>query len=159
VSPARHAHVENRERRWNNRNAWHIPAQALTSDGIIGHGFHIIRGKDMIDAYLYGSMQVLGVRHEADLKIIQDRVVANWWRRQGHVVDTTDVADILAAGPEILVVGMGQPGQMRVAESLRTVLKDANIALVEEPTAGAIQTFNRFHAQGRRVAGAFHLTC
>ena len=33
------------------------------------------------------------------------------------------------------------------------------IELIEEPTATALQTFNRLQGEGKNVAGAFHLTC
>jgi len=53
------------------------------------------------------------------VKIIGKRVVADWWRQQGHVLDALDVDDILSARPEYLVVGRGSPGNMVVAENLR----------------------------------------
>jgi hypothetical protein len=104
-------------------------------------------------------MDIGGCRYHADLKIVDGRVVPDWWRQQAHVLDVLDVDDILAAAPEILVVGMGQPGMLRVADSLRATLVDRGIELIEEPTAGAAKSFNRFYLEGKHVAAAFHLTC
>jgi hypothetical protein len=75
------------------------------------------------------------------------------------VLHVFDVDDILVAAPEILIVGMGQPGMMRVAETLRATLVASGIELTEEPTAKAVQSFNRLCLEGKRVAAAFHLTC
>lgn len=113
----------------------------------------------MIGHYQFGAMTVGGKIYRNDLKIIDDEVISRWWRKEGHTCDIEDVQDILASGPETLVVGMGQPGRMHVTDSLRKVLKDARIELIEQPTAEAVQTFNRLHGRGKRVAGAFHLTC
>ena len=83
----------------------------------------------------------------------------NWWRNEGHRVDTDDIADILTASPEVLVVGTGYAGFMEVSKSLHSALKDRNIKLIAQKTPQAVKTFNELHSQGKRVAAAFHLTC
>ena len=113
----------------------------------------------MIEAYQFGSMTVSGKRYHTDLKIIRGQVIAQWWRREGHRVDVSDIADILLAAPEILVIGQGDPGRMQVAKPLRLTLEEANIRLIEEPTRQAVRSFNRLYEEGENVAGAFHLTC
>ncbi len=34
-----------------------------------------------------------------DLKMIGERVVGNWWRKEGHRIDAEDVTDILGRRP------------------------------------------------------------
>ncbi len=113
----------------------------------------------LIKSYQFGRLTVEEKEHRNDLKIIEGKVIPSWWRQDGHVVDVADVDDILAAKPETLVVGRGDPGRMRVSDSLRAALASAHIQLIEEPTAQAIATFNRLSESDRKVAGAFHLTC
>jgi hypothetical protein len=113
----------------------------------------------MIKNYQFGRMIVEEKEHHSDLKIIGREVIPSWWRKEGHVVDAEDVDDILAANPEILVVGMGDPGKMQVSDSLRAVLASTHIQLIEKPTAEAAAMFNSLSESGRKVAGAFHLTC
>ncbi len=113
----------------------------------------------MIEEYRFGTMRVRGREYHGDLKIVNDEVVDGWWRKEGHEVAADDIMDILVMKPRCLVVGTGQPGRMRVAESLKAVLLEAGIELVEEPTAEAVRTFNRLRESGGFVAGAFHLTC
>ena len=114
----------------------------------------------MIEGYAAGShMTVGGRRYTHDLKIVGNEINSDWWRREGHRLAAEDVDDILATSPEILVVGTGYAGGMRIAEALRQDLKKKHILLVAEPTAQAVQTFNRMRADGRNAAGAFHLTC
>jgi hypothetical protein len=113
----------------------------------------------MIEKYQFGRIIVEGRAFESDIKIVDDRVVPNWWRMSGHSVEMEDIDDILNAKPEILVIGTGQPGRMESTDNLRAGLQKADIKLLEQPTSEAIQTFNRLKGEGKRVAAAFHLTC
>ncbi len=94
-----------------------------------------------------------------DLKIIGERVVENWWRKDGHRLDAGDIADILAESPEVLIVGTGYVGFMEVSKSLRSALENRDIRLIAEKTPQAVKIFNELHPGRRKVAGAFHLTC
>ncbi len=113
----------------------------------------------MIEQYDFGSMTIEGKRYNHDLKIIEQQVVSNWWRKEEHLIELSDVKDILSTRPAILVVGTGYSGNMKVPESFRSALAGDHIQLIEESTKEAIKTFNRLLTEGKRVAGAFHLTC
>jgi hypothetical protein len=114
----------------------------------------------MIDQYVTGShMIVKGTRHHKDLKIIRGEVIGNWWRQQGHHLASGDIDDILNARPQILVIGTGYAGNMRVPDAVRQTLENHRIKVIAQTTADATATFNRLLEEGRDVAGAFHLTC
>ena len=113
----------------------------------------------MITDYSFGRIVANGQTCNSDIKIVQGTLVPDWWRKSGHTVEVEDVQDALATELEILVIGQGQPGYMRIADSLRQHLSEKNIKLIEEPTAKAIETFNRLVKEGRRVAGGFHVGC
>ena len=104
-------------------------------------------------------MTIAGKKYTSDLKIINGRVVSGWWRKTGHFVDIDDVADILAAKPQYLVLGTGSSGLMRVDEALRRHLADSGISLAARPTAEAVKIFNQLLAEGGNPAAGFHLTC
>ncbi|MDR3567713.1 MAG: MTH938/NDUFAF3 family protein [Syntrophobacteraceae bacterium] len=112
-----------------------------------------------IGGYRFGEIEVDGKRYTGDIKIVEGLVVSNWWRADGHKLAASDVEDILDHRPDIMVVGKGLPGRMKVMEQLRKRLESAGIALVDEPTPEAVATFNGFQKSGKKVAGAFHLTC
>lgn len=40
-----------------------------------------------------------GSHFRRNLKIIGEKTVENWWRKEGHRVDAGDLTDILAANP------------------------------------------------------------
>lgn len=113
----------------------------------------------MIETYSFGSMKVLGQTHHNDLKIIENQVIPEWWRTQGHVLSLKDIADILDAPIDVLVVGTGAYGAMRVPTDVTEAVSRRGIELVSAPTGEAVTAFNKLRTQGKRVAGAFHLTC
>jgi hypothetical protein len=113
----------------------------------------------MIKNYDFGKMKIDGEEHLHDLKIVEGHVIGNWWRNEDHRLDMDDIKDILSADPEILVVGTGYSGNMRVEESLRSALQERRIRLIAETTTEAVRVFNELVSEGKDVAGAFHLTC
>ena len=113
----------------------------------------------MIKDYTFGQMKIDDEEYGQDLKIIEGRVIGNWWRNEDHRLDTLDVQDILSADPDILVVGTGYSGHMRVQESLRSALEERKIEMIAESTTDAVRTFNHLVSEDKDVAGAFHLTC
>ena len=77
----------------------------------------------MIDSYHFGAMTVRGKVHRNDLKIIGDQIIGDWWRLEGHALHAEDIADILAAPVEVLVVGSGEPGRMEVTRAAAQALE------------------------------------
>jgi hypothetical protein len=94
-----------------------------------------------------------------DLKILGNEVYANWWRKEGHRVEGGDLEDVLSAKPDLLVIGMGYAGFMEVPLSLRSELENQKIELITETTPEAVKIFNSLQSKGKKIAGAFHLTC
>ncbi len=113
----------------------------------------------MIEKYSFGRIVIDGVTYKDDIKIIKGKVIRGWWRKKGHLVTARDIKDILAAKPEILIIGKGSPGFMKTDSLLAETLTDLGIHLIEEKTSKAIKIFNRLHEKGRNVAAGFHLTC
>jgi len=113
----------------------------------------------MIEAYSFGSLTFAGKRYDKDLKILGGEIRAGWWREEGHRVDVGDIRDILEAKPDVLVVGTGAYGVMKVSGRLKKALEEKNIQLIAQPSGEAARTFNKLVEDGKDVAGAFHLTC
>lgn len=113
----------------------------------------------MIEQYFFGSIVILGKQYSSDLKIINGEVYPDWWRKSGHSVDTDDVADILDAKPDYLIIGSGSSGLMKVSDRLRQHLSDCGIQVIVEPSGTAMKTFNQMYAEGKSVCAGFHLTC
>lgn len=108
--------------------------------------------------YRPGSIQINGEKHTRDVIILPDRVVAGWWRREGHSLWPEDLEEVFEAAPEVLVVGTGIVGRMEVPDYTRKQIEAAGIELIVQRTEAACRTYNSLR-ETRRVAAALHLTC
>lgn len=115
-------------------------------------------GTPNIDSYRFGRIVIDSQPYNQDVIILPDRVIPNWWRREGHSLYAADLEDVLAAEPDLLVVGQGTYGRMGVSDEVRQTLEQAGIELVAEPTKQACETYNQLRDR-KAVAAALHLTC
>lgn len=114
----------------------------------------------MIEKCRFGSMIVDRQQYRSDVMIFPDgRVVGNWRRAAGHYLEMQDIDDLLAAKPEVLVVGTGIFGLMRPADNLAEMLSAQGIELLAARTKTAAQEYNRLKQGSKCVAACFHLTC
>ena len=111
-----------------------------------------------IDCYEFGLIRINGQTFKNDVLIWPGRIKSDWWRREGHLLQLDDVAEALAAAPQVLVVGQGDPGRMVVDPSLAAYLRDKGVDLMVFPTREACQVINELTPK-RRLAAALHLTC
>jgi hypothetical protein len=111
----------------------------------------------MIEQYSFGSMVVRGKTYVHDIKIFTDRVVPQWWRKEGHRLLLEDMEDVLEANPKTIIVGRGFYSVMSVSEEVKEYCRKKGIRLIELPTGQAWKKYNEL--QGEGVIGLFHLTC
>jgi hypothetical protein len=111
-----------------------------------------------IEHYSFGSITIEGKVYTSDMIIYPDRVDASWWRKEGHYLQKADLADIVAAKPELLIVGTGAHGVMAVPESTIAFLESHHINVLVEKTDNAVELFNN-QPKSKKVIAALHLTC
>lgn len=112
----------------------------------------------MIESYEFGRIVIKGERYATDVIIYPDRVEDNWWREEGHSLSPVDLWAVVQAKPEVLVVGTGRSGLMRVLPETKKYLHEHGIRLIAERTAEAVRIYNQL-CQSTRVVAALHLTC
>jgi hypothetical protein len=113
-----------------------------------------------IDTYSFGTIRIDGKDYSSDVVLLGGDVRSSWWREAGgHVYAAEDFGEVLAAAPEVVVLGTGYFGRVKVLDETLTAFADADSEVVVECTAVAVETFNRLVAEGRDVAAALHLTC
>jgi hypothetical protein len=116
------------------------------------------KGEPMIESYSFGRMKVSGVTYTSDLIVFDDHVKSDWWRSEGHRLHVEDLAEVLEAKPEILIVGTGCYGSMKIPPETERRLEAEGVRLIAEETGKAAKTYNEL-ARSNRAVGAFHLTC
>ena len=112
-----------------------------------------------IDSYQFGKIVIDGTEYNSDCIILGGSVQPNWWRKQGHLLTPEDLKPVIAARPDVLVVGCGASGIMKVSEKVNQVLQEHGIELFKANTSKAVERFNELAAQGENIAAALHLTC
>src|ERR687888_1834914 len=66
-----------------------------------------------LDGYRFGRVLLDGDEQTRDVIVLPDRVVPNWWRKDGHALVLDDLDDVVAELPSHLLVGTGANGQLK----------------------------------------------
>jgi len=112
----------------------------------------------MIDSYHFGRIIIDEKEYTSDVIIFPERVKAGWWRLEGHALHIEDVEDVIGEKPEVLIIGTGYAGMMRVLTATRQRLESEGIELIIEKTQRACETYNKL-SKSKKVVAALHLTC
>ena len=113
----------------------------------------------MIDSFGFGRIVVDGVEYTKDLIIFPDHVKSNWWRVEGHKLHVEDLKSVLDYEPEVLVVGKGAYGLMKITEEAEKALSEKGIQVVAMKTKEAIGEYNELIEKGKKAVVALHITC
>jgi hypothetical protein len=113
----------------------------------------------VIESYSFGNIVIDGSRYSSDLIIYPDgKIVAGWWRQNGHLMTEADIAGLIAASPEVIVVGTGASGMLKPERGIEKVLGKKGIRMLAAPCRQALNHFNALN-RSKKVGACFHLTC
>ena len=110
-----------------------------------------------LEDYSFGRLTVDGHEHTRDLIVLPDRVVPDWWRRDGHSLAMEDLNDVLEELPARLVLGIGAYGRLRPDAAVIAELERRGVQVECLPTDEAVRRYGELDE--RRTAAALHLTC
>jgi len=111
-----------------------------------------------IDSYRFGQIVIDGKKYTSDVIIFPDRIQGAWRRNKSHELRLEDITGVISENPEVLLVGTGASGLMRVLPEAQREVETHDIQLIVQPTSEACDTYNQlFHVQ--KVVAALHLTC
>lgn len=106
-----------------------------------------------IQSYRFGRMIVDGEVHTNDLILLPEQVVGNWWRREGHLLETGDLKAVFDARPKMLMVGTGAYGMMKAPNETLRAFEDAGIQIKVEQTGEAWRLYNNLREKQRDSRG------
>lgn len=113
----------------------------------------------IIESYNFGRMVIDGTSYTKDVIIYPDgNILSPWWRNRGHVLEATDLKELIAAKPDIIICGTGAMGVMRPSAALKEYLGTRNIDFIAQKSSKAVETYNQMSGK-RKTGGCFHLTC
>jgi len=109
-----------------------------------------------IDSFYFGSMVIRGHKFDNDLILTWRGEV--YPRDKCHEVKEDEFYEILEHEPEMIIIGTGTGGAMKVPSKLHMQASINGAEIIAKPTPQAVEEFNK-HRKDKRVIGLFHLTC
>ena len=114
---------------------------------------------DLIEAYDFGRIVIHGVTYTNDVVILGQKIKDNWWRKEGHVLYTSDIKDAVEEfAPEVVIIETGYTGMMKVSSETRLYIQNKGIELPVQKTKKACELVNTL-SKSKRVLAGIHLTC
>ena len=115
----------------------------------------------VIESYSFGRMVIEGEEYRNDLMIRGEEIKSNWVRKQGHELNPDDLTWVTSKKPDLLIIGTGSSGRMRVKEKTKEFLKKRDIEFWIGKSGEAVTYYNSKlkGKNNKEIAGAFHLTC
>jgi hypothetical protein len=110
-----------------------------------------------LEDYSFGRIVVDGEEETRDLIVLPNRVLTNWWRRDGHSLAIDDFSEIEGELPEKLILGTGAYGRLRPPRAVIEELERRGIDVEILHTDEAVRRYGELDE--RRTAAALHLTC
>lgn len=112
-----------------------------------------------IEHYEFGRITIDGETHTSDVIIWPEGVDDSWWRVEGHGLCKEDLEPLLARNPDVLIIGTGAHGLMKVPDEIVRYMAGKCGEVRVERTARAVELYNELARGDRRVVGGLHLTC
>ena len=107
-----------------------------------------------LERYSFGRVTVEGREHTHDVIVLPDKVVSDWWRRDGHSLAMEDLDQVL---DELPVLGVGAHSQLRPDPAVIAALERRGVHVECLPTDAAVRRYGELDE--RTTAAALHLTC
>lgn len=108
--------------------------------------------------YSFGRITIDGKTYTSDVIIYPGRVDSSWWRKEGHYLQPVDLADVVAARPDVVIIGTGHSGVMQVPGETVRFLESKGIEVRVALTEKAVDMLNKA-PKDKAVIAALHLTC
>ena len=116
-----------------------------------------------IEGTSFGSITIDGKTYDHDVLIRLDGAIAKRKKKlskklygTSHVVSEDEAKFVFEKGSELLVLGSGQEGNVRLSPEAETYLTKKGCKVVIQLTPEALRVFN--NARGKKI-GLFHVTC
>lgn len=105
-----------------------------------------------IQHYSFGRITIDGKTYTSDVIIYPDRVNSSWWRKEGHFLQMDDLKDVVNAQPEVIIIGTGYSGVVKVSENVINKFISMKIDVHVARTTEAVDLFNKISDSKRTVA-------
>ncbi len=112
-----------------------------------------------IEKYSFGSITINGKEYTKDVIVYPDTVFSPWWREEGHSLSLKDLKEVIDFNPDLLIIGTGAHGIMKVPEEIIKKLNEKSIKTIIAKTGEAVELYNKKAQDNINVIACLHLTC
>ncbi len=112
-----------------------------------------------IKSYEFGRIEIDGKVYKSDVIVYDDHVNSSWWRKEGHYLQVEDMVEILNVMPDVIIIGTGKFGTMKVSVDVKKELESRSIEFIYVNTNEACNRHNKISGSDKKVVTALHLTC
>ena len=113
-----------------------------------------------VQSYSFGQITIDEKTYTNDLIITPAELYTDWWRKEGHKLQLEDLEQIIEPFPDILVIGTGTNGRMKISSDVMNWLKnEVQIKIITEKSTKAVKKYNKLIEEKKSVGLAIHLTC
>ncbi len=113
----------------------------------------------LIESYNFGKIVINGKEYHSDIIIYKNIIDDKWWRKEGHNLCIDDIKEIINKKPDVLIIGTGNFGLMKVPKELIEKIKSFGIEqIIVKKTGEACKEYNKLY-KNKNIVAAFHLTC
>jgi len=113
----------------------------------------------MIDSTKFGEITIEGKTHYSDVFVYWDGEVEETRTFTRHLFSKEELNILLKKNPEVVIVGTGDSGFLKVSDDARAIAKEKDIELIELITSEAIRKFNELVESGKKVVAFMHVEC
>jgi len=110
-----------------------------------------------IEGTKFGEITINGKPYDSDMTVYWNGKIE--YRTKEHIVEVGELLGILRTEPQVIVIGIGQEGVLKIAPEVNQIAEHKKISVYAEKTGKAIELFNAFAKEGKKVVGIFHVTC
>ncbi len=108
-----------------------------------------------VDSYKFGEIVIDREKYTNDVIVFKDHIM-EWWRKEGHLLQVEDITKVIKEKPDVLIIGTGAYGAMKVDDKVEEEMKNKGIKLIKKKSKEACEEFNRTK---ENAILAIHLTC
>ena len=110
-----------------------------------------------IGSVSFGEIEINGKIYYSDMVV--------WWngkveyREKRHILTLDEFIDILKKKPEVVVVGTGMSGCVRIDEKAKVMAGQKGVGIYTEISPKAAEIFNGFVKDRKKAVAVMHTTC
>jgi hypothetical protein len=109
-----------------------------------------------INSFRFGSLTINNKTYDTDMVVSWDGELIP--RESSHTISKEELMDMLVKGPEVILIGTGTAGCLKIDREIEDLAQGNNVEIVAKKTAEAVDEFNK-KSRSKKIVAMLHVTC